>query len=817
MKPSAKISSHFGAACLVTGLVLASGVARAAPAAASPPAAKADNPALAEFYHVVQPLLQNHCYDCHAGEDVKGGLALDKLTTEEQLLKNPDLWLKVLRNTRSHIMPPEAKYALSDAEQESLEKWIKFSAFGVNPSDPDPGRQAVRRLNRTEYRNTIKDLLGVDFDTDVQFPADDVGYGFDNIGEVLNVSPLLMEKYLQAAQTVVARAVPTTTLVVPAQIALGKDFTTASGKPLITSTIPTDRGMSFFAADEASHTFNLPVEGNYQIVIQRSIVGDFDFVPGTCRVIAKADGQTLFTNEKLVWMDRDIAVLTFPVHWMPGAHTVSFALTPTSPAPAKGKIEFRLNQVRIEGPMEDRAKWDNPPNYAKYFPRRLPPTEPAARHAYAGEVLGAFAAKAFRGPVPADTLANLVDIAEQVYSLPGQTFEAGVAQAMVATLASPRFIFRIERAAKPVPGSAFGEVDDYALASRLSYFLWSTMPDDELFALAAKGELRQNLSAQVQRMLASPRAKALLENFPGQWLQSREVATTNLDAQAILLREDLTYRFTVTPAMRTALRQETEAAFAYVARGNRSVREFLDCDYIFLNSTLADYYELDPVAGDEMRKVTLPPGDPRGGVLTMGSTLIVTSNPTRTSPVKRGKWVLENILGAPAPPPPPDVPPLDSSLSKLPTDRAPTLREVLAVHRDSPLCASCHDRMDPLGRAMDSVNALGSFRTKEKGQPIDTTGTLYTGERFQSVRELKQILATKHQREFYRCLTEKLLTYGLGRGLRAYDVPTVDKIVDQLDQNDGHFMTLLMGVVESAPFLKQRPASATSASSVAAQ
>jgi hypothetical protein len=304
-------------------------------------------------------------------------------------------------------------------------------------------------------------------------------------------------------------------------------------------------------------------------------------------------------------------------------------------------------------------------------------------------------------------------------------------------------------------------------------------------------------------MFADSRAKAFIENFTGQWLQSRGVLQASINRPEILAREGITNSGAVTTAQREALKQEAEAYFDYVARGDRSILELLTSDYTFLNETLAKYYGITNVAGPSMRLVTLPPEDPRGGVLTMGSVLAVTSDPARTSPVKRGKWILENILGSPSPPPPPDVPALDEAVKKF-QDHVPTQREALAMHRQKPLCASCHNRMDPLGLALENFNALGLWRTNELGQAVDASGQLISGESFHDVRELKRVLAGSHRTEFYRTLTEKLLTYALGRGLEYYDVPTVDKIVDSLERENGRFSALLLGVIESAPFGERR-------------
>jgi hypothetical protein len=488
-------------------------------------------------------------------------------------------------------------------------------------------------------------------------------------------------------------------------------------------------------------------------------------------------------------------------------------------------MDYKLLTVEVQGPLEQKD-WQPPPTYARFYSRDRAPADPAERRAYARDVLAAFTTKAYRRPVSAATLDRLVTLAESIYSIPGTTFEVGVSRAIVAVLASPRFLFRLEAAAPANSGQPYANVDDYSLASRLSYFLWSSMPDDELFKLAAAGTLRANLGAQVQRMLADPKANAFVENFAGQWLQSREVLNTPLNKQIVLEREGIkppprpTGRAAPGPAappptevpvaQREAMKAEVEAYFGHVVRDNRSVLELVDSDYAFLNETLANYYGFPAgtAKGTALQKIALPADDPRGGgVLTMASTLAVTSNPTRTSPVKRGKWILETILGAPAPPPPPAVPSLEETEKKI-SDRMPTQREILAIHREAPLCASCHNRMDPLGLAFENFNALGLYRTQELNQPVDSAGTLFTGEPFKNVRDLKKILVTQHRQEIYRTLTEKLLIFALGRGLEYYDVTTVDRIVARLEKGDGRFSELLMGVIDSAPF-QQRRAEAT--------
>ena len=789
----------------------AMGVCQLGAAEKSPAPPSPQDSALTQFHQVVSPILQQRCYECHGDGAKKAGLAFDELTTKGQILQNPELWLKVLRNTRSHLMPPPGETQPTGAEQLALEQWIKTGAFGLDPAQPDPGRVTVRRLNRTEYRNTIRDLIGVEFDAENALASDDIGYGFDNIGDVLTLSPMRMEKFLEAAQTIVKKGVPMDSRAISEQMALGQDFVTADGSK-------TGDPMSYYQERKVGRGFKAPIAGDYRLVLAGMVDGRTKPDPGRCKIIVTSDGKEFFSQE-YAWHDCQFYFDERVIHWEPGEHQVEFHLVPLEPPEKQlDKMDYKIVTVQVQGPL-DPKDWQQPPNYTRFFPRDRPPEDPAQRRSYAREVLTGFATKAYRRPVSAATLDRLVNLAESIYQTPGTTFEVGVSRAIVAILSSPRFLFRIEDTTPAAPGQPFANVDEYALASRLSYFLWSTMPDDELFKLAARGTLRKNLGAQVQRMLADAKAFAFVENFSGQWLQSREILHTPLNRVIVLEREGIKLparsagRGPALPpstdlpvAQREALKQEAEAYFGHVVRGNRSVLELIDSDYAFLNETLAAYYGLPAgtVTGPALRKVALPPGDPRGGgVLTMASTLAVTSNPTRTSPVKRGKWILENILGAPAPPPPPNIPSLEETEKKV-SDRMPTQREVLAIHRQEPLCASCHDRMDPLGLALENFNALGLYRTRELGQPVDATGALFTGETFQNIREVKHILATGHRLEIYRALTEKVLIYALGRGLEYYDVPTVDKITERLDHADGRFGELLMGVIESAPFQQRR-------------
>ena len=605
--------------------------------------------------------------------------------------------------------------------------------------------------------------------------------------------------------------------------------------------------MSYYEPASVSNSFQVEHAGQYQLVLDLSanekyVDNQFDY--NKCRVIFRVDGQEMFQQEYTRQENKPFHY-EFDRNWQAGAHDLAFELKPLTPDEKRVRsLTMRINSVTVRGPQE-RKYWVPPKNYGRFFTKETPKNS-AARLEYSREILKNFARKAFRRPADAPTVDRLAALAESVYSQPGKSFEAGVAHAMVAVLASSRFLFREEGIEPEESGQPHPFVDEYALASRLSYFLWSSMPDDELFRLAGAGELRRNLVSQVKRMLADPRSEALMRNFTGQWLQARDIETVVIDARAVLEREEkvdperdrLRARFRelrskpdegLTAAekeefakvraevfktfrsprvdlnneLRQAMRQETEMYFEYVVRQDRALIELIDSHYAFLNERLAKHYGVEGVTGDELRLVSLPPDSPRGGVLTQGTVLTVTSNPTRTSPVKRGLFILDNILGMAPPPPPPNIPLLEDAAKGI-KDHEPTLREMLAMHREKPLCSSCHNRMDPPGLALENFNALGMWRDKERDQPVDATGKLITGEAFTNIQELKHILANNHRRDFYRCLTEKFLTYALGRGLEYYDVETVDEIVERIEKENGRFSALLMGVIESTPFQKCR-------------
>ncbi|MBC7965820.1 MAG: DUF1592 domain-containing protein [Fuerstia sp.] len=790
-----------------------------------------------DFETQVVPILKTYCYECHGGGEKEGDLALDQFSTADEALARSDLWWNVLKNVRSQLMPPVGHDRPSPTEAATLANWIKFRAFEIDPDNVDPGQMAVRRLNRTEYGNTVSDLMGIRFDATILFPPDDAGFGFDNVGDALSFSPLLMEKYLHAAQSIVDRAIPKATWIVPAQEFSGRDFRDSDANV-------SGEGLSSTKPAHLKRTIAIKTAGKYKIEVAVKLHGSFEFDPSRYTVAFRIDGQNRSTNE-YGWDESKLLRYEFSEDWTAGDHELSFELTPL---PGEKSAEpkttedstyarFEVNSVRIEGP-EGTTELVHPPNYTRFFPRDTPPADAAERHAYAEEILRKFATRAFRSRVKQATLDRLVTIAELAGKQPGATFESGIAQAMTGVLASPRFLFRLESSAEADAAKPFADVDELDLASRLSYFLWSTMPDEELFELAQQGQLRNQLSAQVARMMRDRRSNEFLRNFVGQWLRTRDVTQATVDPIAVLGhqkeyeallaqfrdRRGRSFGQELTPEeqktrdrfrelrkitddfddeLKRAMQRETELCVEHIAHENLSLLDLLDCNYTFVNEKLAKHYGLPDVQGDEMRLVELPPESVRGGVLCHASMLLITSNPTRTSPVKRGLFILDNILGTPAPPAPPGVPALEAAADKF-GDREPTLRELLTAHRESALCASCHARMDPLGLALENFNALGSWRTEEKGAAIDGSGTLITGESFQDVRELKHILREQHADDFYRCVTQKMLTFAIGRGLEQTDEHTVDLIVERLQNSGGKFSDLIDGVIASAPFQKIR-------------
>lgn len=821
----------------------------------------------ADFDSDVKPLLEQYCSGCHGYGGDEGNFTLESLSSADGAGHDAEAWWNILKNVRADVMPPAGDDQPTDAEKRLLSQWISDNVFAVGRHPNDPGPTVLRRLNRSEYRNTIRDLIGVDFNTSIEFPPDDTGNGFDNNADALSISPLLAEKYIEAATKIVDVAVPKTSKVMPVEVIKASDFKTDPKSK--------QNRLSFENDGSAKAKFQISKSARYRLVVPVNVRGSFKFHPAKAKVRLLLDGRVL--HEADYGWNTDLKDRVSVERKLDkGQHTLEFELSTVedSQGEAAVKIEagtfvrLQIQPAEVKGPL-DPKHWNPPDGYDRFFPMRQPPSATSERRKYATRILRKFCMKAFRRPVEEAYLNQLLDFAgfrksadpssnESVVEVPvaevpadeaavdaaadsvsDVSFEQRIAKAMTAVLASPRFLFRVDQ---PVANSddRYPEVDDFSLASRLSYLLWSTMPDDQLFELAKQGKLRANLSQQIQRMLNDEKSERLVKNFVGQWLQTRDVESVAIDSLAALgLRDEYDKlvvfldtlpsgrrtppkdapeehhtaknrynelrrkKFLLESDLRADMGRETEAQFQYVLKNNVSLLELLDADYAFLNERLAKHYGIPGVKGNNIRKVALPDGSPRGGILTQGTFLIVTSNPSRTSPVKRGLFILENILGTPAPPAPAMVPELEEAAEQHEAEEL-TLRQLLELHRREPLCNSCHARFDPLGLAFENFTAIGTWRDTENSQPIEPGGQLISGEIFDSVTALKQVLAGPRKTDFYRCLSERLLAYAIGRSLDFGDEFALEQITAKLSRDNGQAVTLIEGVIESAPFLRMR-------------
>lgn len=913
---------------------------------ATPTAAKPD-----AFTRDVVPQLQKFCYECHGDGASAGDLELDPFQTVSDIAADKPVWKKIIQYVRTETMPPpEADAHPSRQQRDQLARAIEDHLYQIDPANPDPGHVAIRRLNRIEYRNIIRDLIGVGFDPTIDFPQDDTGYGFDNIADVLTLPPMLMEKYLAAADKVLSEAIPSdevqqTERRIPAtearasferddrmrdgwvtlssnqedSLSIGGEsiapaeyvvriqaYAKYPGPPPQGSTAHPPMKLSLMLGDAVVREFSLSADesnpqwlegrvgigvGRYilraAVLRQRGPVADKTVsdgrigreqpgsvvikeivldgpVKGGVRRFAggriEMIGATAGRDGEAVILHRtgDEAAVTFdvgaegkyllrtqafaeyagneparmellldgkplktidvnaPAAWKTGdlparakrAVPQIYEIESTLP-PGKHRLVARfINNLKDESAGDpnyrDRNIWiqrfdvvelSAPPGSR---PLPAPMRTLFAKHPDAGDARGLlsdFALRAWRRP-PTPTE---IDRVMKLYTLArdnGENPRASVRHAMKGILVSPSFLFHGDLASAGVnpdrqqSGNVVA-IDEYELASRLSFYLWSSMPDDELLELAKRSQLRSNLDRQVKRMLASEKSRALVENFAGQWLQFRNLDAVHPDREKF---EDYNDR------LRDAMQRETTMFVESIVREDRSLMDILLGDYTFVNDRLARHYGIEGVTGQEFRKVSLA-DTPRRGVLTQGSVLTLTSNPTRTSPVKRGKWVLENLLGVAPPPPPADVPSLDSSKARA---AGKTLRQRLEVHRADPNCASCHAPMDPIGFALENFDPIGRFRTKDGGETIDASGELMDGQKFTGSRELIELLATTRRDDFLRASVEASLTFALGRGVEPTDRPAVDRIIGELNRDNARFSTLVMGVVTSVPFQKQR-------------
>ncbi len=728
----------------------------------------------------IKPLLTKYCYSCH-GEKKKGDLDLRLYASESNAKQDAQQFAKILGRLENHEMPPENKPQPSKSERAVLTTWIEAEVLGCDCNHPDPGRVTIRRLNRAEYNNTIRDLVGIDIHPADDFPFDDIGYGFDNIGDLLSVSPLLLEKYAAAAEKVLNRAIPDPSMTNGAVV----KFPAANLKSTAEGGNFGESGKILATEGELRKRFAFPQPGKY--ILRVRAFGQ-QAGPDPARMELRLDGKAVKVFDVKATSDHP-RIYEYTLDAAGGEKQIGVAFindyyNANDPDPDNRDRNLVVEYLEIAGPIVTSPP---PPHDPRIFVRQ--PSESGTNDA-ARAIVQVFASRAFRRPVKPDELERLLKIYQMVQK-DGGSFDDGIRLALEAVLVSPNFLFRGELQPEPDNAKSIHAVDEYALASRLSYFIWSSMPDDELFALAARGKLRKNLEPQLKRMLKDAKARALVENFGDQWLQLRNLALATPDKSKFPEFND---------ALRADMARETETFFQYVLQQDRSIFDFIDSDYTFVNDRLAGFYGLSGVTNSDFQRVSLK-GTSRGGVLTQASILTLTSQSARTSPVKRGKWILENILGTPPPPPPPDVPALKEGND---AGTAVTMRERMEQHRANPVCASCHTRMDPIGLGFENFDGIGRWRDKDGELAIESGGELVSGESFKNPVELKRILLQNKREQFVHCLSEKVLTYALGRGLETYDKCAVDEIMKQTARHEYKFSSLIQAVVESAPFEMRR-------------
>jgi mono/diheme cytochrome c family protein len=751
----------------------------AAPAArTNAPRTVSKPPTVAAFTAATRELFDDTCSECHNPTDLSGGFDVNVYRSVDTLATDRERWESILAKLKSREMPPDD--AVIQPSDEQIHTLVKLLEKEFERADaamkPDPGRVTARRLNRAEYTNTIRDLLAVDFRADRNFPTDDSGEGFDNIGDVLTVSPVLMEKYLAAAGRIAERAIATGSLPKPVEVEYSLRFKNL--RRIDPSNV------------EATHRFDFDADYELKIGLPGQRAKDAPpvtlglWIDGkleqTTRVETRPSGLVYFNP----FSEERIRV---PI--TEGDHTLRlgfiddpFVKTLPQDEIYKDSVNKWVGAVTVVGPFATSAE--------KPSRKKILVCDPASGPRCVDRILATLARRAYRRPVTGAEVAALKRFVDMA-TADGQSVEQGIGLAIQAMLVSPHFLFHIERDLYPNDPGRMHRVSDVELASRLSYFLWNSMPDDELLSLAERRRLSvpQVLDAQVARLLADPKSAAMAENFAGQWLEIRNLDTIKPDPQ----------KFPAwTPELREAMKTETRMFFDTILRENRPIGDFIDARYTFLNELLAKHYGIDGVSGPEFRRVDLETGE-RGGVLTHGSVLAVSSYPTRTSVVIRGKYILQNILGTPPPPPPADVPALDEQA----VGTTASLRKQMETHRTNAICASCHSRMDPLGFALENYDAIGKWRTMDGGFPVDSSGILPGGKKFANSAEMRQILSERVP-ELTRTLTEKLLIYSLGRGLQRYDRPTVNRITKKIAASGYGFQTLVQEVVRSLPFQSRR-------------
>jgi mono/diheme cytochrome c family protein len=737
-------------------------------------------------------LVGTYCVTCHNDKLKTAGLSLQALDLEN-VPAHADVWEKVARKLRSGEMPPStvrARPASSNAN--ALAAYLETTLDRAAAVRPNPGRAPVHRLNRAEYSNAIRDLLAVDVRPGEWLPVDDSGYGFDNIAAVLSTSPSLLDRYMSAARKVSRLAVGDLALKPAEEIYDAKrDPVKGTRNEQLNDELPFDSRAGMTVA----HYFPLDAEYVFKVRFSGVQQGaeETEIDPYQVRVAVKAGLHIVGVTSPRENLKAEIDA---PPGGPGGAGGRGGAEIPSP-------VDLRLNGARLKrfdvratmpdvtklivgGPYQPTGRGDTPSRRAIFSCR---PARPALEPACARTILTTLAHRAFRRPVTSADVQPLFAFYEKGRAQ--GDFESGIQAAVEAMLVSPDFLFRVERDPSTAGNGFAHRISDVELASRLSFFLWSTIPDAELLDLAERGKLKDpaTLEQQVRRMTGDPRADALVSNFAGQWLQLRNVETVKPDPVIFPFDE----------ALRQSFLTETGLFVASIFREDRSLLDLLSADYTFVNQRLAEHYGIPRVYGSQFRRVTLADVN-RHGLLGQGSVLTVTSYPNRTSVVQRGKWILENLLGTPPPPPPPDVPELKAA----PHGKVLTMREQMQVHRANSVCASCHGRMDPIGFALENYDAVGRWRAEDAGAPIDASGKLPDGTEFQGPAGLSQLLLNRYRDDFVRTATEKLLTYALGRGVEYYDYPTIRSIDHDAARDNYRISSLILAIVKSAPFQMRR-------------
>ena len=783
---------------LVIGMSVAALLA--APAAAVQQAVETGPAAPAE-------VINTYCITCHSDKTRTGGLSLERADLVD-VPKGAETWEKVIRKIRAGMMPPPTAPRPAAARLDALAEFLETSLDRAAAAKPRPGRTVMHRLNRTEYGNAIRDLLALDIDAAALLPPDDESSGFDNIADVLTVSPSLMERYLSASWNISREAV--------GNLNIAPATSVYRVRPDLSQDQHID-GMPLGTRGGMLLQHNFPLDGEYTIKV-RLWRNTFDLMRGMedphdieiamdgvrLRLVNAGgydDFRKMAENPGTFGADLDQR-LTVRIPVKAGTHTIWATTILRSHAPRDDMIkpflrttidgldimgDPSMDRVTIEGPFAATGSGDTV-SRRKIFVCKpaAPPDEPAC----ASKILSTLGRIAYRRPIDKATLGSLMEFYARGRGdrTANGSFESGIESALQFILASPEFLIRFESDPANLAPNAVYRVDDLALASRLSFFLWSSIPDDQLLALATQGKLKDPvvLEQQIQRMLADPRSKSLIANFAEQWLHLRNLKNSGPDLQAFPDFDD---------NLRQAMKEETTLFFESIMREDRSVLDLLNADYTFVNERLARHYGIPSVYGSQFRRVKVP-NEARRGLLGQGSILTVTSYPNRTSPVERGKWILTNLLGVPPQPPPPNVPPLQENSSD---GRVLSLRERMEKHRANPVCAGCHRQMDPIGFALENFDGVGHWRTTEDGAKIDPSGTLFNGAHLDGVAGLRQALVRQPE-VFIGVMTEKMLTYALGRGIEYYDMPAVRKVVQDSRNKDYRFSSIVLGIAKSAPF-----------------